>query len=143
MADITFEGMDDLIRALDAAGAMDEDTVKEILNAGADVALEEIRKEIRRSRYKISGYAPYVKKGKVSRSKGGDPKISVTVSGTNDHGERRGTVLFVLNYGRRSSDPHGAIQPGYFWTTATRKAQAQAAKAMEEVLSKKLKEEGL
>lgn len=143
MADITFEGMDDIIRALDAAGKMDDDTVKDILNAGADIAVEEIRTQIRGSRFKIAEYAPYVTKGKIKRNKNGDPYMSVTVSGTNQHGERRGTVLFVLNYGRSSRDPHGEIRPGYFWTVATQKAKEEAARAMEAALAKKLQKEGL
>lgn len=143
MADITFEGVDELIRALDAAGAMDDDTVKEILNAGADIAVAEIRSQIRSSRYKIQDYAPFVQKGKVRRNKNGDPYMSVTVTGNNPQGERRGTVLFVLNYGRSARSPRGEIRPGYFWTVATQKAKEEAAKAMEAALQKKLHEEGL
>lgn len=142
MADITFEGMDDLITALDAAGKLDDETVSEILNAGADVALESIRQSVRSSRYRISGYAGSIKKSRVKKRKG-EPYISISVDGKNERGERRGTVLFVLNYGRSSHDPHGAIQPGYFWTVATRQAQEPAQKAMEEVINKKLQKEGL
>ena len=142
MADITFEGMDELIRALDAAGKLDDQTTDEILNAGADVALQAIRQAVRSSRYRISGYASAVKKSRVKK-RNGEPYISITVDGRNERGERRGTVLFVLNYGRSSHDPHGAIQPGYFWTMATRQAMEPAQKAMEEIMNKKLQEEGL
>lgn len=146
MADIVLEGMDDLIRALDAAGKMDEDTIQEILEAGADVAVEEIRREIRRSRYRIADYAGHVQRGKVKRKKGsGDPYISVTLSGNTKNGTPRSTVAFVLNYGReeRTRSRGGAIAADYFWTRGTQNAQKKAAEAMEAVLRDKLKQEGL
>ena len=146
MADITFEGMDELIRALDASGKLDDQTVEVILEAGADVAVEQIRTEIRRSRYKIAHYAGFVTRSKVKRKKQtGDPYISVTINGKTAAGLPRSTVAFVLNYGRRehTNSKGGAIQADYFWTRGTQKAQKTAAAAMEAALEKAIKKEGL
>ena len=141
MADITFDGMDDAIRALDAAGNLTDELVSEMLQAGADVVTHEIRDGISRSRYKISHYASSVKPSKKLKRKRGDSYVTITASGNNSEGRRRAEVLFVLNYGRR--EQYGRIEPGYFWTLATQRAQDPAAKAMEEVLSDHYKKEGL
>lgn len=140
MANVSFEGMDDMIRALDAAGKIDE-IAPDMLNAGANVVKAEIEKSIRSSRYRISSYSNSVTKSKVNKGKG-DPYISITANGTNEKGVRRAQVLFILNYGRHRGK-HGTIQGDYFWTTATKRAAESAKDAMEAVLAQKLKEEGL
>lgn len=145
MADITFSGFDEMIRALDAAGKLDDAAVQDILEAGANVALDEIRGSVRRSRYKISNYAEYIQKSRVKRRRDGDPYISIYPNGKNERGVKRATILFVLNYGRRqgSRNRGGEIDADYFWTNASKRAQDRAAKAMEDALTKKLKQEGL
>lgn len=145
MADVALEGMDEIIRALDAAGALTDDTVSDILEAGAEVAVNEIRDGIRRSRYKIADYANHVSKSRVKKRKDGGAYITVTIDGKNEKGQRRAMIAFILNYGRRAGTGSrgGEIQGDYFWTKATQKAQKKAAAAMEAVLRDKLKQEGL
>ena len=80
MADITFDGMDDAIRALDAAGNLTDELVSEMLQAGADVVTQEIRDGISRSRFKISNYASSVKPSKKLKRKRGDSYVTITAS---------------------------------------------------------------
>ena len=143
MADISFEGMDDAIRALDAAGEFDDQLISDMLHAGAEIVVQQIQTGITRSRFKLDGYAGSVQAARqVKRTrKDKDPYLTVTANGKNEKGTRRAEILFVLNYGRR--EEFGRIEPGYFWTLATQKAQAPAAKAMEAVLEEKYKKEGL
>lgn len=143
LADIEFAGMDEAIRAMEVAGELTDDVINEMLQAGADVTLDELRSGVSRSRFRISDYAQNIKADKrfKRKRKNGDPYVTINVSGKNQNGERKAAILFVLNYGRR--EKYGKIEPGYFWTSATKKAQAPAAKAMEAVLEKYYKKEGL
>lgn len=141
MADISFEGMDEAIRALDAAGQLSDELVGDMLQSGANVAIEEIKSGISRSRFRISDYSHHISASKKLKKSRGDSYINITASGKNERGERRAAILFVLNYGRRAE--FGRIEPGYFWTLATKRAQEPAAQAMEAVLDDYYKKEGL
>ncbi len=67
--------------------------------------------------------------------------ISITAVGKNEHGTRRATVLFVLNYGRH--EQYGKIEGTYFWTKGVRNARKRVNEELEKILTQKLKERGL
>ena len=75
------------------------------------------------------------------KRKNGDPYITITAVGKNEHGTRRATVLFVLNYGRAKG--YGQITGTYFWTKGVRNAQKRVNAELEKILTQKLKERGL
>ena len=67
--------------------------------------------------------------------------MTITAVGKNEHGTRRATVLFVLNYGRAKE--YGQITGTYFWTKGVRNAQKRVNAELEKILTQKLKERGL
>ena len=101
MANISITGVDELMATLQKANVFDEDMQQELLYAAGDIIVEELQKMVKASRFQTEAYASSVKYRKtIKRDKNGDPYISITAVGKNEHGTRRATVLFVLNYGR-------------------------------------------
>lgn len=97
---------------------------------------------VKTSGFQTEAYASSVKYRKtIKRDKNGDPYISITAVGKNEHGTRRATVLFVLNYGRAKE--YGQITGTYFWTKGVRNAQKRVNAELEKILTQKLKERGL
>ena len=97
---------------------------------------------VRASGFHTENYAKSVKyTRKIKYDKSGDPYISITAVGKNEHGERSATVLFVLNYGRQ--EKYGKIEGTYFWTKGTQNAQKRVNAELEKLLEQKLKERGL
>lgn len=142
MANISITGADELMATLQKADVFDEEMQKELLYAAGDIIVEELQKAVRSSGFRTEHYAKSVKYSKtIKYDKSGDPYISITATGKNEHGERRATVLFVLNYGR--SEKYGRITGTYFWTKGVREAQKRVDVEMEKLLTQKLKERGL
>ena len=142
MAKISFSGTDELMATLQKANAFDDETQKELLYAAGDIIVEELQKMIRSSGFRTEGYASSVKYRKtIKQDKNGDPYITITAVGKNEHGTRRATVLFVLNYGRAKE--YGQITGTYFWTKGVRNAQKRVNAELEKILTQKLKERGL
>ena len=142
MAKISFSGTDELMATLQKASAFDDETQQELLYAAGDIIVEELQNAVRASGFRTEAYASSVKYRKsIKRDKSGDPYISITAVGKNEHGTRRATVLFVLNYGRAKE--YGQITGTYFWTKGVRNAQKRVNAELEKILTQKLKERGL
>ena len=142
MAKISFSGTDELMATLQKANVFDDETQQELLYAAGDIIVEELQKMVKASGFRTEAYASSVKYRKtIKRDKNGDPYISITAVGKNEHGTRRATVLFVLNYGRAKE--YGQITGTYFWTKGVRSAQKRVNAELEKILTQKLKERGL
>ena len=142
MAKISFSGTDELMATLQKASAFDDETQQELLYAAGNIIVEELQKMVKASGFQTEAYASSVKYRKtIKRDKNGDPYISITAVGKNEHGTRRATVLFVLNYGRAKE--YGQITGTYFWTKGVRNAQKRVNAELEKILTQKLKERGL
>ena len=142
MANTSINGVDELMATLQKANVFDEEMQQELLYAAGDIIVEELQKMVKASRFQTEAYASSVKYRKtIKRDKNGDPYISITAVGKNEHGTRRATVLFVLNYGRAKE--YGQITGTYFWTKGVRNAQKRVNAELEKILTQKLKERGL
>jgi hypothetical protein len=142
MAKISFSGTDELMATLQKADVFDDEMQQELLYAAGDIIVEELQKMVKASGFRTEAYASSVKYRKtIKRDKNGDPYISITAVGKNEHGTRRATVLFVLNYGRAKE--YGQITGTYFWTKGVRNAQKRVNAELEKILTQKLKERGL
>lgn len=142
MANISITGVDELMATLQKASAFDDETQKELLYAAGDIIVEELQNAVRTSGFRTEAYASSVKYRKtIKQDKNGDPYITITAVGKNEHGTRRATVLFILNYGR--SAEYGKIDGTYFWTKGVRSAQKRVNAELEKILTQKLKERGL
>ena len=142
MAKISFSGTDELMATLQKANVFDDEMQQELLYAAGDIIVEELQKMVKTSGFQTEAYASSVKYRKtIKRDKNGDPYISITAAGKNEHGTRRATVLFVLNYGRAKE--YGQITGTYFWTKGVRNAQKRVNAELEKILTQKLKERGL
>ena len=142
MANISITGVDELMATLQKANVFDENMQQELLYAAGDIIVEELQKMVKASGFQTEAYASSVKYRKtIKRDKNGDPYITITAVGKNEHGTRRATVLFVLNYGR--SAEYGKINGTYFWTKGVRSAQKRVNAELEKILTQKLKERGL
>ena len=139
MAEFECSSIDQLIKEMQSLDLYDADTQEDVLNAEADVLIEEIQKGMNASQFDLSKIARQVQKSKVTKST--VRSVTVTVRGKNERGERNATVAFVLNYGRRKE--FGEIVGEYFWTSAVKKAENPMLSAAEEVVIKKIKERGL
>ena len=142
MAKISFSGTDELMATLQKANMFDDEMQQELLYAAGDIIVEELQKMVRSSGFRTEGYASSVKYRKtIKQDKNGDPYITITAVEKNEHGTRRATVLFALNYGRAKE--HGQITGTYFWTKGVRNAQKRVNEELEKILTQKLKERGL
>ena len=142
MANISITGVDELMATLQKANVFDEDMQQELLYAAGDIIVEELQNAVRESGFRTEAYASSVKYRKtIKQDKNGDPYISITAVGKNEHGTRRETVLFVLNYGRAKE--YGQITGTYFWTKGVRNAQKRVNAELEKIITQKLKERGL
>ena len=142
MAKISFSGTDELMATIQKASAFDDETQQELLYAAGDIIVEELQKMVKASGFRTEAYESSVKYRKtIKRDKNGDPYISINAVGKNEHGTRRATVLFVLNYGRAKE--YGQITGTYFWTKGVRNAQKRVNAELEKILTQKLKERGL
>lgn len=142
MANISITGVDELMATLQKANVFDENMQQELMYAAGDIIVEELQKMVKASGFQTEAYASSVKYRKtIKRDKNGDPYISITAVGKNEHGTRRATVLFVLNYGRAKK--YGQITGTYFWTKGVRSAQKRVNAELEKILTQKLKERGL
>ena len=96
MANISITGVDELMATLQKANVFDEDMQQELLYAAGDIIVEELQKMVKASGFQTEAYASSVKYRKtIKRDNNGDPYISITAVGKNEHGTRRATVLFV------------------------------------------------
>lgn len=141
MAKFETSGIDGMMATLKDADVLDEETIKEIMTEAGKIITAEIKKRVAQSGFATDGYVKSIKPTKIKENEYGEPYIQVTAVGKNEHGERRATVLFVLNYGRGAE--YGKIEGTYFWTKGTRNAQKRVNAELEKLLEQKLKERGL
>mgnify|MGYP000923605202 CR=1 FL=1 len=142
MASLQVEGMNEMIHALSKMDLFDDEMQQELLYAAGDIIVEELQNAVRASGFRTEAYASSVKYRKtIKQDKNGDPYITITAVGKNEHGTRRATVLFVLNYGRH--EQYGKIEGTYFWTKGVRNAKKRVDAELEKILTQKLKERGL
>ncbi len=142
MANFTVTGLDEMVETLQDENLLDSATLKEIMYAAGDILVEELKRYTRESGFRLAGYSRGIRyQKKIKRDKYGDPYITVTVTGKNERGQRRATVMFVLNYGR--SKEYGEIVGSYFWTRGSKAAEQDVAKEIETIINRKLKERGL
>lgn len=142
MAEFTFEGMDDLIKAMQKADLFDEQTQTELLLAGTAQLRDLIQEEAGRAPYNLKFISSKLtEQKKVKRDKDGNYYMTVSVSGKNERGQRNATVAFVLNYGRR--EEFGKIAGSYYWTRAVRRSDNMVVPVYEKIITKKLEERGL
>lgn len=142
MAEFSFDGMDELIAAMQEADIFDEATQTELLAAGSEHLRDVIREEVVRAPYNLKFVSQKLtKQRKAKKDKNGNYYMSVSVSGKNERGERNATVAFVLNYGR--SESYGKIAGSYFWTRAVKRSEKTVVPVYEAIITEKYKERGL
>lgn len=89
MANISITGADELMATLQKANVFDEDMQQELLYAAGDIIVEELQNAVRSSGFRTEAYAGSIKYRKtIKRDKNGDPYISITAVGKNEHGTR-------------------------------------------------------
>ena len=89
MANISITGADELLATLQKANVFDEDMQQELLYAAGDIIVEELQNAVRASGFHTEAYAGSIKyKKTIKRDKNGDPYISITAVGKNEHGTR-------------------------------------------------------
>lgn len=142
LASISFDGMDDLVKAMSQLDLFDEQTQTKLLTAGTAHLRSVIEEEGTRSGQDVKRMLTKLSKPrKAKKDKDGNYYMTVTVSGKNDRGERNATVLFVLNYGR--SEPFGKIHGSYFWTRAVQRSQRDILPIYEKIINEELEERSL
>ena len=142
MAELSSDGIDDLIKAMQRADIFDEATQTELLQAGAEHFRDIVRQEVNRAAYDLKFVSSKLsKQKKAKRDKDGNYYMTVTVTGKNERGERNATVAFVLNYGRR--EEYGKIEGSYFWTRARQRSDLTVVPVYEKIIEEKYKERGL
>lgn len=145
MADFSFSGVEDLIKALDQNGLFDEDTQQSMLYEAGDIFSKEVKTNAQTAGHigpdDAISHIGYQKK--IKKNKNGSRFISVTASGANKYKQKFATILFVLNYGRRKTQTQGEIQPSYFWTRARQTAEPKIHQKWTEMVTEKLKQKGL
>lgn len=104
MAHVEVDGLDALIRDLDALANLPDSVVDDMLHAGADVLVEAQRGEISktwRGEYSLGVSAKSVKKGEISKNWRGR-SIVVYPQGTRKRGKesvRNAEIAFINEYG--------------------------------------------
>ena len=143
MSSFISSGAEEAIRALQQADLFDDEAAGRMLERGAELFVENVQAEMRRSRYRLGGILDKVRRkgGKLKRDKEGRPFVSITVNGTNSRGQRNAAVAFVLNYGR--AEKYGRIEPAHFWTRAKQTTAEQIPDAYAEVVRDIYQERGL
>lgn len=142
MANLQITGLNETIQTLKGMAMFDDDMQRELLYAAGDIVARELWERARTSGFDFGGYKNKIKYSKkIKRDKNDLPYITVTVSGKNEHGTRRATIVFVANYGR--SKEYGEIKATYFWTRGSETAGKLVAKEFEKIINEKLRERGL
>lgn len=142
MASFVMDGASETLLKLQNANLFDDDAVEEMLFAGGDILVDEIRRAMQQDTHRIAHLASKVKyKRTVKKDKSGVPYIAVSATGNNKTGDRNSTVLFVLNYGR--SPKYGQITGSYFWTKAVERAIPKISAKMQETANKILRDRGV
>lgn len=140
MAKLTTEGFEDELEAL---GKLDEaikgQATADILNAGADVMIDQWKVTIR-ARGHVSTRAgshmvDAVDKTKVQFDKNGNPYIAIYPMGMDGHRVRQSSKAYILHYGRQANrNGKGAIKGDKFVDQAERDGENAVHDAMQKAL---------
>lgn len=143
MASFAVEGLDELIRQLDATDA--DAMVDEILLATSDEMIQRVRAGMTASPFHMESILPKVGRiGKIKTDRDGLRYVTVSVKGKHKNGVANALIAFVLNYGRgpnpnrgskeNKSRKQGVIHGAYFWTKATRDTEAAIPGIAEKIM---------
>lgn len=157
MANLSIDGLDDLLKDLTALGSLPDVVAEETMNAGADVIVCVQRDEIRKQwsgPYSEGISSQCIKKGKVTKTKDGH-KILISPRDTRRRGRhtvRNAEIAFLNEYGssgkgrdkshKKRSDPK-RILPRPAIRIANEKAESSVIQAMEKVRDTYLDKHGL
>lgn len=146
MAEFAFSGIDELEATLQEIVEIPEDVVDEMLNAQADVLIDELQQ-----RGRAYGVSPSekllkaIKRGKPKRAKSGNRQVVVAPRGTRTYVTRKGDIrkrtnaeiAFLRNYGTR----HLKALP--FWSDGVKVADRTMMRAAADVHDRWLRSKGL
>ena len=106
MAELSSDGIDDLIKAMQRADIFDEATQTELLQAGAEHFRDIVRQEVNRAAYDLKFVSSKLsKQKKAKRDKDGNYYMTVTVTGKNERGERNANKLLHDNRQKEAQNP--------------------------------------
>lgn len=139
MASFSVNGIDGLSLSLQEIAALDQETKKEILEAGAAVVMaEQVRigeaYGVHRTGVTLSSIALTRKRYRSS-----NPSADITYTGENADGNRNAEVAFINNYGA----PKRGIEARPFITDANENSADKATEAEFEVYNRWLISKGL
>lgn len=143
MARLTYSDLSNAINQMHKADIFNDQNVKEILTAGTDVMLDNVKTAFVRAGHNNPGkprrtgktLRHFARSRKVRRTKDDVPYMVVTVNGKDERGQRYGTKAFVLNYGRRRG---GRIPADYYLTISARNAWGRVNETMINIMRNKL-----
>lgn len=130
MATFDRGNFDDLAVFMDQLANMPDHILDDALNAGADILVDQIKKNARTvlaGPYNKGGVAGGVKKKRPTKS-GGGRKIPITFEGT-QHGERIGTIAFVNEFGTKKQKARPFVKQ------AIEETKESVTRAEEEVIN--------
>ncbi|MBQ2997256.1 MAG: HK97 gp10 family phage protein [Oscillibacter sp.] len=145
MAEFHFSGVDELELSLREIEELPEEVVDEMLEAQADVLIDEIQNRGEAYGVMAPGSGKMlrsIKKGRPKRGKNGTRQIVVSPRGTRKRGKEgkktsNAEIAFLNNYGTR----HQQARP--FWSDAEKTSEKSMEKAAAEVHDKWLNSKGL
>lgn len=129
MARFEVNGLDALSDDLAALAALPDSVIDELLEAEADVIVEEQRRTAREmlvGEYASGTTAASIKKGKVKKTARGR-SITVAPQGSNKRGDRNAEVAYINEYGKKGQPARSFIR------TANERAEQKAVEAGEKV----------
>lgn len=142
MANLSVNGLDDLMLSLQEIAKIPDDVAAAMLDAEAQI-VEEYQMgsaaTMLRGSYSTGQTAMSIHRGKMKKGKDGARLVYVSPQGTNDKGERNATVAFVNEYGV----PRRGIPARPFIATANAAAADPAVAAAEKIYDDFLKSKNL
>lgn len=143
MAEFSFSGINELELSLREIEELPEEVADEMLEAQADVLIDEIQNRGEAYGVMAPGSGKMlksIKKGKAKRGKNGTRQIVVSPRGSRTRGKKKTSnaeIAFLNNYGTR----HQQARP--FWSDAEKTSEKSMEKAAAEVHDKWLISKGL
>ena len=143
MAEFYFSGVDELELSLKEIEELPDDIADEMLEAQADILIEEIQRRGEGYGVKAPGSGKMlrsIKKGKAKRGKNGTRQIVVAPRGTRVRGKMKITnaeIAFLNNYGTKNQ------QARPFWSDAEKTSEKTMETAAAEVHDRWLTSKGL
>lgn len=140
MANLSVNGLDELMLSLQEIAEIPDDVAAAMLDAEAQVVEEaQIAEGMFMGVYDTGQTLASIRRGRMKKGRDGARMVYVTPTGTNDKGERNAAVAFINEYGV----PSRKIPPRPFIATANEKAADPAVAEAEKIYDRFLKEKGL